>query len=481
MHQIFARIKELKILERIFHSGKPEFLAVYGRRRVGKTFLIREYFQEKGVYFALTGIKKARIRKQLKNFSVEFCRVFKPKKYTPPKDWFEAFSQLREAIEELKGTQRIILFFDELPWLATNNSEFLEDFDHFWNRYMSADNRVVVIVCGSAASWMIKKIVRNKGGLHGRLTAEMRILPFDLKETEAFLREYGITLNRKAVIDIYMAIGGIPKYLSYIQKGQSAIQIISHLCFGGPLEDEFDELYSSLFDHYERHVAIVKALAVRPGGMTKIEIAKATGLTTGGRMNLVLEELEQSGFILTIREFGKKKKDSRFRLVDEYTLFYLKWSPKAKEANLRTRDDKFWISISNSAMGHAWAGYAFEMLCMKHLPKIKDALGIAGVLTSASGWMHKPTKHSKEKGVQIDLLIDRADDCINLCEIKYYNEEFTIDKVYDQVLREKKSLFISYTGTRKSVLLTLIAPYGVKKNAGYFGTADVILTMDDLF
>ena len=223
MNKICARVKELKVLDRIYRSGKPEFLAVYGRRRVGKTFLIREFFKNKGLYFAITGVKKARTGKQLKNFAEEFIRVFNPKRYNPPGDWSEAFSQLRKATEEIKNTERIVLFFDELPWLAPSCSEFLEDLDHFWNQYISQDERIILIVCGSAASWMIKKIVRDKGGLHGRLTADMRFLPFDLKETEEFLNQQGIILNRKAIIDIYMAIGGIPKYLNYIHKKDSQL------------------------------------------------------------------------------------------------------------------------------------------------------------------------------------------------------------------------------------------------------------------
>ncbi len=481
MKKICARVKELKILERIYRSGKPEFLAIYGRRRVGKTFLIREFFKDKGCYFAITGVKNARTKKQLKNFAEEFVRVFNPKQYEPPGDWNEAFSQLRRVIEGIKKTERIILFFDELPWLAPSRSEFLEDLDHFWNRYISQDERIILIVCGSAASWMIKKIVRNKGGLHGRLTADMRLLPFDLKETEEFLNQQGITMNRKAIIDIYMAIGGIPKYLSYIQKGHSALQTINHLCFDGPLEDEFDELYSSLFERHDRHVSIIKALAEYPGGLVKSAIAKKTGLSAGGGMNLILEELEKSGFILALKNFGKKKKDCHFKLIDEYSLFYLKWQQQAKDANLRARDDKFWITVFNSPAGRVWAGYAFEMLCLKHLSNIKEALGISGILTSASGWIYKTPKGSKKRGVQIDLLIDRADNCINLCEIKYSDEEFTISKAYDKELREKKSVFISQSKTKKSLFLTFIAPYGIKKNAGYFETADVTLTMDDLF
>jgi len=482
MSQVFARARELKTLQQLYNSGKPEFLALYGRRRVGKTFLIREFFKNKGLYFALTGVKSASTRKQLKNFVEELERVFGlPQDFKPPKNWFEAFAQLRKALGEVRGTDRIILFFDELPWLANARSGFLQDLDHFWNRYMSEDNRIILVVCGSAASWMIRKIVRNKGGLYGRLTAQMRLLPFDLGETEEFLRRQGVLLNRKAIVDIYMAIGGIPKYLSYVQKGRSAQQIIGELCFNGPLTDEFDELYASLFEHHSRHVSIIKALAEHPGGLTKSAIAQATGLTAGGGMNLVLDELEQSGFIVQIHDFGKQKKESRCRLVDEYSLFYLKWQQKAKENNLGIGDEQFWTNVFNSPLGHSWAGYAFEMLCLKHITKIKEALGIAGVLTSASSWVYKPSKGTSERGVQIDLLIDRADNCINLCEVKYCNEEYTITKACDRELREKKGLFVNQTKCRKSVFLTLISPYGIKMNAGFFESIDVALTLDDLF
>lgn len=482
MTQIFARQREVQLLDRLYASGRPEFLAVYGRRRVGKTYLIREYFKHRGIYFPITGKKNASPRKQLKNFAAEFERVFGAfPQGKPPKDWFEAFAQLRKAIEKVQGNQRIILFFDELPWLATPRSGFLQELDYFWNHSMSGDNRVFLIVCGSAASWMIKHIVRDKGGLHGRLTAQIRLLPFDLKETEEYLRSSGVALNRKAIIDIYMAIGGVPKYLSYVQKGHSALQAISQLCFDGPLVDEFNELYSSLFVNYSRHISVVKALSTYPSGLMKTEIAALTDLSAGGGMNRVLDELEQSGFILELKDFGKKKKESRFKLVDEYSLFYLKWAAMAKENNLRLRDDQFWVSVFNSPQGRTWAGYAFETVCFKHLPNIKKALGIGAVLTNASGWVYKAPRGSGERGAQIDLLIDRADNCINLCEIKYYNEEVVVSKAMDKELREKKCIFIEQTKTKKSVFLTLISPYGVKKNVGYFGTVEIELTMDALF
>lgn len=480
--RIFAREREIAVLKRLLTSKRPEFLAVYGRRRVGKTYLIREYFKDKGcLYFAMTGVKGASTRKQLKNFFQEFIAVFKDRQVNPPKNWLEALTMLRNAIEDYKGNDRVILFFDELPWIASPKSGFLEDLDYFWNRFLSADNRVILIVCGSAASWMIKKVIRNKGGLHGRLTEELRLVPFNLRETEQFLSHQGISLDRRAVIDIYMAIGGIPKYLNYVQRGLSSLQIISRLCFEGPLSNEFEELYASLFDHHDRHVRVVKMLAERPYGLTKQEIAEKTGLSPGGGMNTILEELELSGFILSMNDFGKQKKQQHFRLIDEYSLFYLRWSHKAKEDNLQAANDLFWTAIFNSPAGQSWAGLAFETICLKHLVNIKKTLGISGVLTSASSWVYKPKAGSDETGAQIDLLIDRADNCINICEIKYSNNELVISKSLDKELRDKKNIFLSKTKTKKSAFLTVIAPYGIKKNAGYCGTVDITLTMDALF
>lgn len=486
MAQIVARQQELNILNKLYRSEKPEFLAVYGRRRVGKTFLIREFFHDKGVYFQLTGIKDASVRKQLRNFIGECKHVFGYSPKLIPKNWQEAFSFLREALDTLQGSQRIILFFDELPWLATHRSGFLEDLDHFWNRYMSNNNRIVLIVCGSAATWMIRKVLRHKGGLHGRLTASMRLQPFTLSETEQFLRSQDVILDRRQIIDLYMVLGGIPKYLTYVERGLSSIQIINKICFNGPLTDEFDELYSSLFEHHERHVSVIRALAQRNQGLTKIEISKFTGIIPGGGMNAILEDLEQSGFIMVIPDLIKKKKDIRYRLVDEHSFFYIRWIERIKNINIGGIDPNFWLNAAGSPELRAWAGYSFEGICMKHIASIKEALGISGVITHTSGWMYRPSKSnfqqdSSEQDTQIDLVIDRADNCINLCEVKYSSDLFVINKNYEKELRHRKAIFIEKTGTRKTIFLTFITLYGVNKEAGYFGIVDKELTMDDFF
>ena len=481
MSQIIARQQEIKTLNKINSSGKPEFLAIYGRRRVGKTFLIREFFRNQGTYFHITGVKDTPMKKQLRNFMDEFKRVFKTHSIISPKDWQEAFSLLRDAIDETPGSERIILFFDELPWLATHRSGFLQDLDYFWNRYLSTNNRIVLTVCGSAAAWMIRKIVQHKGGLHGRLTATIQLKPFDLAETELFIKSQGVNLDRRQIIEIYMAIGGIPKYLTYVERGLSSMQLINKICFNGPLVNEFEELYSSLFEDYDRYVLIVRSLAKRNQGLTKTEISESTGITAGGGMNVILEDLERSGFILLIPYLGKIKKNLRYRLLDEYSLFYIKWIEKAKTLNIGGVDSNFWINMEGSPESRAWAGYTFEGICMKHLPAIKEVLGISGVITQTSGWFYKPTKKTSDKGAQIDLVIDRADNCINLCEIKFSNDEFIITKSYEQELRQRKSIFIDKTDTKKTIFLTFITLYGISKEAGYFGIVDKELTMNDLF
>jgi len=481
MDHIFARQREIRILEKIYQSKQPELLAIYGRRRIGKTFLIRQFFKKKGRYFELTGIKDGALKLQLQSFKIEFSRVFGRESTTKVSDWFEAFNQLRIALEKISSQERIILFFDELPWLATPRSGFLEALDHFWNRYMSDDSRVIIIVCGSAASWMIKKIIQNKGGLHGRLTAEIRLLPFTLAETETFLQNRGVELNRKQLIDIYMAIGGVAKYLTLVERGQSSLQVVSQLCFDGPLFREFDELYSSLFEHHYRHVSVVNALSTRIAGLTKNEICEATGLSSGGGMTTILDELEASGFIAPISMFGKKKKEIRYRLVDEYSLFYLKWISQSKSVDLSGVDENFWLKMGNSPAGRAWAGYAFEGLCMKHIRNIKKALGIGAVSTSESEWIFRSAKESALQETQIDLLIDRADNCLNLCEIKYASDEFVLDKEYAAELCAKKRIFIEQTKSKKSVFLTLITTFGVKQSQAADEVVDIQLTMNDLF
>lgn len=476
MGRIIGRYQELKILEDIYVSNDAELLAIYGRRRVGKTYLISEFFKDKGIYFELTGTKDAKMHEQLINFAAELSRVFhQGLRFPSPANWTEALNQLRNEIERVGNNKTIILFFDELPWLASRRSGFLQALEHFWNRYMSRNKNVIVIICGSAASWMIDNVIHNKGGLHGRVTKRIRLLPFSLSETEGFLKAQNIDLDRKQLIELYMAIGGVAQYLKYIERGKSATQTINDLCFipNGPLFDEFDILYRSLFDNYESHVNIIKALSKTRSGLTKDELLDKVGLKSGGTSSKIIDELVKSGFVAYIPVFGKKKTGGKYRLIDEYSLFYLNWIAGVSKTVLEGKDKDYWIKKQNTKAWTAWSGYSFESICLKHIAEIKAALGLSGISTEESGW--------SEGGAQIDLVIDRADRSVNLCEMKYYNSEFAIDKEYAKKLENKKRIFREKTGTKKTLFTTMVTTHGTKKNKHYNSVVDNQLTMDDLF
>ncbi|MBU4485241.1 ATP-binding protein [bacterium] len=484
MSKIIGRYQELKILEETYNSDEPQFLAIYGRRRVGKTYLISEFFKDKGVYFELTGTKDAKLHEQLFNFSVELSRVFyRGEKRPSPDNWTEALNQLRCEIEKIKSNEKIILFFDELPWLASRKSGFLQALEHFWNRYMSRNKNVIVIICGSAASWMIDNIIHNKGGLHGRVTKRIQLFPFSLSETEEFLKARNINLERKQLIEIYMAMGGVAQYLKYIERGSSATQTINDLCFvpNGPLFDEFEILYKSLFDNYEIHINIIKALSKSLSGLTKEELLDKVGLKSGGTSSKIIEELRRSGFIAYIPAFGKKKIGGKYRLIDEYSLFYLIWIAGVSKTILEGRDKDYWFKKRTTKAWTTWCGYVFENICLKHIAKIKETLGLSGISTKESGWSYVPSRSKEESGAQVDLVIDRADNCINLCELKYYNSEFVIDKEYAKKLEDKKRIFKEQTKTNNTLFTTMITTYGTKKNIYYNSVVDNQLTMDVLF
>lgn len=369
-----------------------------------------------------------------------------------------------------------MIFLDEFPWLDSPLSGFLNAFDHFWNSWATKQTNLVVVICGSAASWMIRNVVRNKEGLHNRLTRRIRLMPFNLWETEQFLQSQRIHLKRYQILQLYMMTGGIPHYLKELRRGESIEQMIDRLFFttDGLLREEFENLYPALFDHPERHLEVIRALANKPSGLTRTQIIENCALQSGGSTTKMLEELLESGFIQSFIPFGKTVKDVIYKLIDEYTLFYLKFIENSKAAG-----EGAWVNQSQSPAYRIWCGFAFENICLKHIAQIKKGLGISGVYTEQSLWRSGPS--GIDPGAQIDLLLDRADNCINLIEIKFTNSEFVIDKKYAEQLDTKKQAFASKTGTRKTLFITLLTSYGVKKNEYFYNTVERNLTMDVLF
>lgn len=473
---LIGRIREISRLNEALSSNESELISVIGRRRVGKTFLIETVYAGK-IDFAITGIQKATKKEQLENFVIELNAFAKmPLPVSQPKSWLEAFRLLISYLEQKSKRRKQVIFFDELPWLVSHRSGFLNAFGFFWNSW-AVKNNVVVVICGSAASWMIEKVVRNKGGLFNRITQRIRLKPFTLQETELYLKKRGLRFDRYQIVELYMVTGGIPHYLKEIRKGESSAQNIDRICFDASnsiLFDEFAQLYPALFDRSENHLAIVRTLASRHSGLNRKEIMKLSGIANGGGLSKTLEELIQSDFISEYAPFGKKKRETLYRLTDEYSLFYLKFiEPLKKEG------EGVWESFRQTATYKSWSGYAFESVCLKHIAQIKKGLAIAGIFSSHASFYHKGTDGMQ--GCQIDLVIDRDDRVINLCEIKFSGTEFIITKAYAKDLRRKAALFKHYTKTKKQIFITFISTYGILPNEHATSAVDRELSLDVLF
>ena len=471
---IVGREKQQQELLDLLQSDESQFCAVYGRRRVGKTFLCRQTFNNQFA-FSHTGLSNAPKEDQLFEFR-ESLRSAGMRQCKLPKTWLEAFHMLEQHLASLPQSKKII-FIDELPWLDTPKSRFVTALEHFWNGWASARNDIVLIVCGSATSWIMDNIINNHGGLHNRLTHQIHLQPFTLHECELYLNTKNILMSRKDIIEAYMIIGGIPYYWNYIHRGESLAQNIDRMFFmpDAPLQNEFDALFRSLFKRSDMYVRIIETLTERRAGLLREQILQKTGADDNESFQKALRELEQCGFIRKYNMLDFKSKNALYQLIDNFTLFHFQHIL----AN-QPQDEHYWSNIQFSGRLNAWAGLAFERVCLQHTQQIKQALGISGVRCNVYSWTCKPTNSTSNDGFQIDLLLDRDDNIINICEMKYTNEEYVLSADTDRQIRQRISRFAMHISARKTIHPVLVSTYGLSPN-GYASVFQKVITMKDLF
>ena len=469
-----GRKRELEILNECRTADRSRLVVVLGRRRVGKTFLVREAFGY-AFTFTHTGLENGSLSEQLSSFWNDLRRQ-SGKEFRLPGNWMEAFEMLKDALQASKDPRKTV-FIDELPWMDTRNSGFVKAIEAFWNGWASARTDVVMVVCGSAAAWMTRKILHNKGGLFNRANRTIRLEPFTLAECEEFVQSEGIAMDRKDIASAYMVFGGAPYYWSLLDKRDSLSQNIDRLFFGNSpeLADEFSRLFRSVFANPEPYMAVVATLGRKKAGMTRAEIVSATrGAANDGKLTEILANLESSGFVRRYNEFGALKKGSIYQIIDNFTLFYFKFVN-----GQAGRDPAKWSHMVRDSRRLAWEGLAFERLCLLHSRQIKAALGIAGVETEESAWRCNAAD-PETNGAQIDLVIRRADRVTNLCEMEFCSERFAIDSGCAERLREKIRAFKRETGTKDNCHLTFVTTYGLLRNANASMVQSEV-TLDDLF
>ena len=470
---ICGREEEIRVMKKLLQTKESELLAVYGRRRVGKSFLIKKVYKKEIVY-KLEGDRNASNKEQLQNFIDNINDKLRSKRPLPaPKNWNAAFKILQTYITGLRVKHKKVIFFDELPWISKPKSGFLKAFEYFWNSW-AVDQNIIIVICGSAASWIIDNVLDDKGGLHNRVTKKIQLMPFTLYETEKYLKSRKINFSRYEIVQLYMVLGGVPFYLREVENGSSAAKEIDRICFGtkAPLKNEFDNLFKALFINHQHHTDIVKALAKKKKGLTRNELVTSGKITTGGTLTKVLKELELSHFITTYKPFGKQERDTLYRLTDEYSLFYLSFIEK----NGNTKG--FWYKQTATPTYNTWGGFSFESLCLKHIESIKYSLSIAGIYSESSSFYFGG--NDSIPGFQMDMIIDRLDNVINICEMKFYNKPFIITKKEADNIRLKLAYFQHFTKTRKRLVFTLISNYGLA-NSIHNDIVEKSLTIDGLF
>jgi uncharacterized protein len=472
---LIGRIEERHIFNDCLQANESRLIAVYGRRRVGKTFLIRNHF-DKLIKFEISGLHNGDKEAQLKEvFDIVSSYGLPPNKLMYPTSWMDAFNLIETYLNTLKGQKKKVIFFDELPWFDTPKSNFLMAFENFWNAYCTKRNDLVVVICGSAASWMIKKIVKNKGGLHNRLAERIKLKPFTLKETELFLMDRFIKMSRYDILQLYMVTGGVPFYLDRIRKGESLAQFINRVCFmdNGFLRDEYTELTKSLFNDAPNRELVFNILAEKSTWFTRTELANMTKLPSGGSLTDVIDELLESGFIKKYHPFGTAKNQALYKLTDHFTLFHHKFMKEEVAIGKNV-----WNLKVNTPSWLSWAGLAFELICFNHLEQITEALKLQAIACSASPWRYE----GDNQGAQIDLIIERADRVIHLCEMKFSKTIFVLSKSEALSLRNKIEQLSQHPSVKnKAIFPTFITSFGLKKNEYVDELVQNELTMDDLF
>ncbi len=474
MH-IIGRKEEQIIFDNCLAATESKLIAVYGRRRVGKTFLIREYFQQH-ILFEIAGLHNGSLTDQLLHFKTQLiAKGLRIKKEDTPTTWMESFALLGTLINNKKNKQKKVIFIDELPWFDTPKSKFLMAFENFWNSFCTNRKDIILVICGSAAAWMIQKIVKNKGGLHNRISEKINLQPFTLAETESFLKKKMVKWSRFDITQLYMITGGIPFYINAVLKTESLPQSIDRICFSpnGMLYSEFIELYSSLFEDSAIHYQIIKLLYQYKAGLTRTEIFTKLKIKSGGSITAKLHELEQSGFVASSLPFQNNSSNSIYKLKDYFTIFYLKFMQDAKAKGKGT-----WLKKSVGSSWLAWSGVAFETICLHHIQQIKNALQLQAIYTETTSWRGSYAGN----GAQIDIVINRADRVINICEVKFSNAPFIITKAYAHSLRNKINIFKQQPlAKNKNIFFTTISVHGITNNLYAKELIQNQIVLDDLF
>lgn len=472
--EMVGRVQERRCLDRCDGSDKSELVCVYGRRRVGKTFLVE---QTLGPFFAfhVVGSKDAATSSQLREFGLELTDRGDPNP-NPPADWREAFNRLYKVITAPDAPRsphgKAVVFIDEFPWFAKQRSDFLSAFSTFWNRRSTTGQKLLVVICGSATSWVIEHVLESAGDMAARVTESIFLKPFALAETKEYFDSRGFGWDERSLIETQMVFGGLPYFFSLMSPHQSLAQSIDRLCLRprAQLRDETMILLESTMRRSRLYVELFALLAQHRYGVPKAEAMRLLGHSTNQFIKATAEAVK-CGYVHEYKNLSKPQNPKYLMLVDPFILFHYRLIEPAHGDSPRSWAD----FVADQERYTAWRGNAFEIVCLQHVRQLKSALGIGGVLTKEYPW----ASARKAGGAQVDLVIERADRIVNLCEMKFTDAPYELTSAVEQELVRKREVFREETGTRLALKTVLVSAQGT---AGYHDSQIAqIITADDLF
>ena len=467
-----GRKKELSLLEESYLSSKSEIFTVYGRRRIGKSTLIEIFARQKPNFFSFEGIEGQNSSFQIKHFTEMLKKQLQDPLLSSIQfqSWDAVFTYVSERLmTKTRPNEKIIFFLDEIQWMAAGRSSFISLLKYYWDNYWKKSN-VLMILCGSIASFMVNKVVHSKA-LYGRIDHEILLKGLHPFEAKAFFADKH--KSTEEILKYYLILGTIPKYLEYINPSRSFQWNMNKLFFSshGSMINEIKKIFYSQFKESTIYFDIVKLL--KSGPLALSEICTRLKIKSGGGLKRYLTNLENAEIIRSHVPFNRKANSrlKKYVLSDEYLNFYFKYL----EPNLRiieeSESEKLFETLTKNSFD-VWLGFAFEKFCIKHNSWLADLMGFKDDVLIASPYFER-----KDQRFQIDLVYLRADKVITICEIKHHTKPLS-SKQIGEMQRKLQCLKIPNGYSIETALISLYGPDKALNDSNYF---DHYVSMDAIF
>jgi hypothetical protein len=464
-----GRKNELRMLNDAYRSGKDELVVLYGRRRIGKSSLVKRFAEKKKAYYEFEALEGETTPGQINHFLQQLKKQIDDPILDSVRfaNWEQVFTYLTEKVINRKSKVKKILFLDELPWMAAGRIRLVSLLKYYWDNHWKSKH-VMLILCGSVASFMVKKVLHSNA-LYGRTTIEILLKGFSPEEAARLLSK---KRSREETLNYQLVFGGVPKYLEQINTSQSFNKNMNTLCFSphGIMLKEVERIFYSQFREPRTYLKIINLL--KNGIFSLSEISSKTKIPSGGGLKQYLKNLERAEMIRSYIPFDRSgnSKFKKYTLADEFLVFFFKYMGPNLRVIKESSSRRLFETLTQNSFD-SWLGFAFERFCLKHAGLLALVMDFADDILLASPYFKK-----NDERFQIDLLYQRADRVITVCEIKHQNIKIGTN-IIPEMQRKCALLKVPRGYALEKALISLYGPDNSLKDTGYFHH---FVTLDDI-